>query len=226
MTQRKTQPGMFITLEGVEGSGKSTAINFLKEELLQRHISFITTREPGGTGIAEDIRQILLHHETEVICPETELLLLFAARAQHITHVIQPALQQKQWVLCDRFIDATYAYQGGGRGIDTAIIKQLESLIVKDIWPKFTILLDVPEEIGMRRVKQRHLHCDRFEREELEFFRRVRKTYLDRAKDDPERFLVINAACTLEETQHQLKIAIDTIHKSIKNGNIAPSVIN
>ena len=188
---------MFLTVEGVEGVGKSTHIETIKNFLDERDTPCILTREPGGTPVAERIRELLLAvHEDEALCELSELLLVFAARAQHLERVVKPALAQGKWVICDRFTDATYAYQGGGRGLDVAIIAGLESLIQGELKPDLTIILDLDPRIGMRRASERG-ELDRFEREQIEFFDKVRRTYLDIAAADPQRCVVIDAASDL-----------------------------
>ena len=192
-----TAKAMFLTVEGVEGVGKSTHIETIKNFLDERDTPCILTREPGGTPVAERIRELLLAvHEDEALCELSELLLVFAARAQHLERVVKPALAQGKWVICDRFTDATYAYQGGGRGLDVAIIAGLESLVQGELKPDLTIILDLDPRIGMRRASERG-ELDRFEREQIEFFDKVRRTYLDIAAADPQRCVVIDAASDL-----------------------------
>lgn len=190
----------FLTIEGVEGVGKTTNIQFITAKLEHAGIDFIVTREPGGTAVAELIRKILLTSHEEAVCEMTELLLIFAARAQHIHHVIKPALARGQWVVCDRFTDATYAYQGGGRGLNTTVISQLETLVQGSLRPDMTLILDLAPEIGLERARQRGA-LDRFEQEQVAFFNRVRDTYLARAKADPGRCAIVNAAATLDQVQ-------------------------
>ena len=188
---------MFLTVEGVEGVGKSTHMETIKRFLAKRDMPCILAREPGGTPVAERIRELLLAvHEDEALCELSELLLVFAARAQHLERVVKPALAQGKWVICDRFTDATYAYQGGGRGLDVAIIAGLESLVQGELKPDLTIILDLDPRIGMRRASERG-ELDRFEREQIEFFDKVRRTYLDIAAADPQRCVVIDAASDL-----------------------------
>lgn len=195
---------MFLTVEGVEGVGKSTHIETIKNFLDARDIACILTREPGGTPVAERIRELLLAvHEEEALCELSELLLVFAARAQHLERVVKPALAQGKWVICDRFTDATYAYQGGGRGLDVAIIAGLESLVQGELKPDLTIILDLDPRIGMQRASERG-ELDRFEREEIEFFDKVRQTYLDIAAADPQRCVVIDAGNDLAAVSSDL----------------------
>lgn len=206
--------GKLITIEGIEGVGKSTAVKFIERYLSDRHEAFIITREPGGTPIAEAIRQILLTpNPDESMQPETELLLLFAARVQHIHQVILPALALQKWVVSDRFIDASFAYQGGGRQIDVAHIKTLERWLVNTVQPRLTILLDAPPDVGMARAKHRGPH-DRIEQEQLSFFERVRQGYLKRANDEPERFRIIDATQPLDAVQADIKKVLDELFES------------
>ena len=196
--------GRFITIEGGEGAGKSTAQTFLADKLAARGISVLQTREPGGTPLAEAIRRNLLSLDEEAPVEMAELLLVFAARAQHLAKVIEPALQQGQWVLCDRFTDATYAYQGAGRGLSAALIGKLEALVQGDRRPDTVILLDMPPQIGLARAKARGA-LDRFEQEGQVFFERVRQGYLERAAAFPDRYVVIDAAEELSEVQASLE---------------------
>jgi len=202
--------GKFITLEGGEGVGKSTNLSFIKQLLEEQGLTVVTTREPGGTVFAENIRQLLLQNQQEVVSETTELLLMFAARAQHIEQVIKPALLQGSWVLCDRFTDSTFAYQGGGRGMDTRVIEWLEENVQADIKPELTLLLDAPIAIGMDRANKRG-ELDRFELEKNEFFEKVRATFLLRAANNPRVIKTINAAQTLDKVQ----AAIATVIKAV-----------
>ncbi len=202
--------GKFITLEGGEGVGKTTNIHFIKEFLQQHHIPVVITREPGGTPIAETLRKILLANHEEMITGLTELLLMFAARSQHLSEVIWPHLQKGTWVLCDRFTDATYAYQGGGRKLDINKIASLENLVLGDFRPDLTLLLDAPVEVGLIRAKARN-ELDRFEMEKLDFFQSVRKAYLDRARQYPERIKIIQADQALEQVQKQIVEQLEKI---------------
>jgi len=192
--------GKFITLEGGEGVGKSTNLIFLREVFEQRKIPVTVAREPGGTQMAEQLRHLLLDTGKEAIGKKTELLLMFAARAQHIKHVIEPALAKGQWVLCDRFTDSTYAYQGGGRNMKTANIEWLERFVQGNLKPDLTILLDAPVETGMKRARKR-IFTDRFESEQISFFERVREAYLFLAEANPDRIKVIRADRPLSDVQ-------------------------
>lgn len=203
------QNGRFITVEGGEGVGKTTNLDFIESLLRESGHDVIRTREPGGTPLAESVRELLLAPREESVAELTELLLVFAARAQHIAQVIKPALARGQWVLCDRFTDATYAYQGAGRGMDTDAIATLEQLVQQDLRPDLTLLLDVPVEIGMARASARSAP-DRFESEQLNFFELVRAEYLRRAAAEPERFTVIDASPSLADVQMQITHAIKT----------------
>lgn len=195
--------GLFITLEGPEGAGKTTNRQFLADRLQQAGHDVELTREPGGTALAEKIRELLLAQHDEPVAVDTELLLMFAARAQHLHQRILPALAAGKIVLCDRFTDATYAYQGGGRGIDQQRIAVLENFVQGGLRPHLTLLFDLPVEAGMARARQRG-KLDRFELEQQEFFDRVRSHYLQRAQAEQARFRVIDAGQPLEQVQQQL----------------------
>jgi len=184
--------GKFLTIEGTEGVGKSTNIGFIREFLAQKSVPLTLSREPGGTPLAEDVRELLLAKREEKVDETAELLLMFGARAQHIATVIEPALAKGDWVLCDRFTDATYAYQGGGRGIDKTKIESLENFVQGELRPDLTIILDIDVELGLERARQRG-ELDRFEIESVAFFERVRAAYLYRASQHPERYRVIDA---------------------------------
>lgn len=192
-----TQRGRFITFEGTEGVGKSTQLQVAANTLTELGVEFIVTREPGGTPMAEAIRELLLAPREEAVNDTTELLLMFAARAQHLHTRILPELRAGRWVLCDRFTDATFAYQGGGRGVPAERIALLEDLVQGDVRPDRVILLDAPVETGMTRARHRG-DLDRFEQEALAFFERIRTTYLQRASADPERYQIVDAARPLE----------------------------
>ena len=182
---------VFITLEGTEGVGKSTALAYIQAYLAQHQVPFVTTREPGGTPLAEKIRTT------------TELLLVFAARAQHLAQVIKPALAAGQWVLCDRFTDATYAYQGGGRGLPNTDIELLETLVQGELRPTLTLWLDAPVELGLSRAAARQ-QLDRFEEEKAVFFDKVRAVYQQRAEAEPKRYRRIDASLSIDEVQEQI----------------------
>lgn len=203
----KTRTGRFITVEGTEGVGKSTNIDFLCRLLKEQGIEIVLTREPGGTPLAEELRELLLSPREERVSQDTELLLMFAARAQHIENVIRPALERGAWVVSDRFTDATFAYQGGGRGVDIQSIELLEKLVQHDLHPDLTLLLDLDVEVGLKRASARSAP-DRFEQEKLEFFGKVRSAYLQRAENEPQRFAVIDAAVPLENVQQQISVAL------------------
>ncbi len=195
--------GCFITIEGTEGVGKSTNVEFIRQYLSDKGIDLRLTREPGGTPLAEEIRELLLQPREEVVSDDAEILLVFAARAQHINQVIIPSLQRGQWVLSDRFIDATFAYQGAGRGISWNRIQQLEQYVLGDLRPDLTFLLDLPVDIGMERAEKRGA-LDRFEQEKHDFFEKVRQGYHHRLRAEPERFALIDAAQSLDNVQQQI----------------------
>ena len=195
--------GMFITLEGIEGVGKTTNIQYISEWLTARDIKHVVTREPGGTPLCEDIRALLLGSHTEEIMPMTELFLVFASRTQHLEQLIKPSLANATWVVCDRFTDASYAYQGAGRGISNNTIKCLESITQLKMQPDLTIIFDLPVADGLRRARGRSAP-DRFEQEDLSFFDRVRENYLLRAKRFSERCKIIDASKPIKDVQAQL----------------------
>jgi len=199
--------GVFITVEGVEGVGKTTNMAFIQQYLESHQVDLTVTREPGGTPLAEEIRGLLLANHEEVLNNDAELLLVFAARAQHLGQLIKPALALGGWVLSDRFTDATYAYQGGGRGLSISMIGELEQAVQGDLRPDLTLLLDVPVEIGLARAGQRG-ELDRFEREQQAFFEKVRNTYLERAAAEPQRFCIIDASQPLEAVQADIEAAL------------------
>lgn len=196
--------GRFITVEGVEGVGKSTQLETLKAVLDSNSIPYVQTREPGGTLYSEKIRKLLLQPAEEDLDPIAELLLIFAARAQHLAQLIKPSLNQGKWVLCDRFTDATFAYQGGGRDLGMAPVATLENLVQGELRPDLTVLFDLDPEIGLQRATERG-NLDRFETEALEFFTRVREAYLQRAKADPDRFMIIDAAQSVAQVSDELQ---------------------
>ena len=202
--------GLFITLEGIEGAGKSTMVNFIEDFLTKHGHDVIKTREPGGTKIGEQIRDILLKNENSSLTPDTELLLMFAARAQHIKEVIRPALSSGKTILCDRFIDATYAYQGGGRGIDVLRINILEKWVQSNLTPDLTLLFDLDVSVGIARTKKRS-KADRFEQEKSVFFENVRSCYLKRAKNEPNRFCIINSALPMKKVEDEIVAILSRI---------------
>lgn len=209
--------GKFITIEGTEGVGKTTNIAFIKQWLDDNGISFINTREPGGTPLAEEIRQVLLSNRDEKVCSKAELLMMFAGRAQHIDQVIEPQLAQGNWVLCDRFTDATYAYQGAGREMGDDLIKSLETMVQGDMRPDLTLVLDVPVELGLERAGKRS-EPDRFELEKTDFFNRVRHAYLSMATNNPQRYKIIDASQTLEHVQLQIADILNSFLQKDHNG--------
>jgi len=196
--------GKFITVEGGEGAGKSTNLALIKTLLEAAGKQVVMSREPGGTPLGETIRGVLLDAKQSRMSSDSELLLMFAARAQHLDEVIKPALAAGHYVLCDRFTDATYAYQGGGRGVSMTRIAELEQFVQGDLRPDLTILLDLPVAQGMQRAGERSAP-DRFEQEQHEFFEKVRATYLERAKQQPQRYRVINAGLDLDAVQQQIR---------------------
>lgn len=202
--------GRFITVEGSEGVGKSSNLAFIEQYLHDAGKVVLRTREPGGTPLGEKVRELLLDARQSRMCDDMELLLMFAARAQHLSEVIRPALEEGKWVLCDRFTDATYAYQGGGRGISMSRIAMLEDWVQGELRPHHTLLLDMPVEAGLARAGARS-EPDRFEQEKQAFFERVRATYLDRAGQEPGRIHVINAAPALEEVQQEIGKILERI---------------
>ena len=201
-------PGRFITVEGIEGAGKTTNLAFAADFLQHAGKEVVRTREPGGTPLGEDLRALLLGHRHDGMAADTELLLMFAARAEHLHRVIRPALAAGRWVLCDRFTDATFAYQGGGRGIAHDRIATLETWVQDRLRPDLTLFLDVPVELGLQRAGQRS-DPDRFEKEHLAFFGAVRDRYLRIASADCRRVKVIDAALSLPEVQRQLRTELE-----------------
>ena len=199
--------GRFITFEGTEGAGKSTQIPIIKDWLLDQGINVVTTREPGGTDLSEKIRHLLL---TEDMCAETELLLMFAARKEHIEQVIKPALNRGDWVLCDRFTEATYAYQAAGRAIDRQYISYLETWLQGELKPNYTFWFDIEVADGIARAKKRQA-LDRFESEQIEFFEKVRSGYAKLAEERPEQFVKINAALSIDDITLQIKTALQKL---------------
>lgn len=207
--------GLLITLEGPEGAGKTTNRAFLADSLQAQGIDVVLTREPGGSALGERIREILLSPSAEPMSVDAELLLMFAARAQHIEQVIKPAMARGAVVLCDRFTDATYAYQGGGRGVDQDRIAELERFVQGALRPDFVLVFDLPVEVGLARASARGT-LDRFEQEGLGFFNAVRQTYLERAKQAPERYVVLDAAQSLAQVQAQIQAVVPSIVERIR----------
>ncbi len=201
--------GRFITLEGGEGAGKSTNQEYIQQHLEQAGYDVMVTREPGGTELGERVRAVLLDPESRMHA-DTELLLMFAARAQHLQEKVFPALERGTWVLCDRFTDATYAYQGGGRGLDMQRIEVLEQWVQSGFQPDMTLLFDISVEAGLERAGKRG-KLDRFEQEKETFFNNVRRTYLNRAEQDPTRFRVIDAGRDLASVQAQLDTVLNEL---------------
>ena len=214
--------GKFLTVEGVEGGGKSTNIQYIADFLENKNIPFIVTREPGGTEISEAIRHLLLSSDLPAMHSDTELLLMFAARAEHLHKKILPALQSGQWVLCDRFTDASYAYQGGGRGIALQKIATLETWVQGDLRPDATLLFDLEADIGLKRTQKRGA-ADRFEEEAIDFFNAVRKQYLQMAQDAPQRYHIIQAQYDLSTVQKQLARTMETLLQSTLKSTLIES---
>ena len=203
------QLGKFITLEGVDGAGKTSHIEFIKEYLTNLKLDFIMTREPGGTELGERLREILLHDE---MTPKTETILMFAARNEHIEKVIRPGLTSGAIVISDRFTDASYAYQSGGKGVEDEAIDILKDLVQKNLQPDLTFLFDLPVEVSIKRLKKTR-KLDKFEKEEKDFHENVRKKYLMIAKNNPKRFSVLNSEKSIDEIQSQIKIKLDELLK-------------
>jgi dTMP kinase len=204
--------GRFITLEGIEGAGKSTVARFVLAYLVRRQISARLTREPGGTPLAERIRQLVLERGTEPLSPVTETLLMFAARDLHLQHLIRPALARGEWVVCDRFTDATRAYQGSGRGIGPDLIESLAAAVHGGLAPDCTLLLDVPVSVGLARARGRLVgDADRFESETVSFFEKVRSGYLELARREPERIHVIDAHAPLEAVEERVERILEEL---------------
>jgi len=214
-------PGRFITLEGIEGAGKSTIARFILEWLQTRGIAAILTREPGGTPLAERVRELVLKADGEAIPAAAETLLMFAARSIHLANLIRPALARGDWVVCDRFTDATRAYQGGGRGVDPARIESLATLVHEDLMPDLTLLLDLPVAQGLARAQARRGATDRFEQERGPFFERVRASYLAVAHADAARFCIVDAGAELPQVQAAVAVALEALR--VKTGGVAGS---
>ncbi len=205
---KKITSGRFITLEGIEGVGKSTHLKFIQRYLSKRKIPYIVTREPGGTPVAEALRKIVLSSHRETMTPMAELLLLFAGRAQHIANIIRPALQAGTWVVCDRFTETSYAYQGYGRKLPLEQIETLESWVQNDLQPDLVLVFDAPVKIALRRARRRGA-TDRIESEQEEFFERARAGFLKRARQYSQRIKVIDASVPLTKVQLQIKMLLD-----------------
>ena len=203
--------GRFITLEGIEGAGKSTVARYILEWLRARNVPAVLTREPGGTPLAERVRDLVLKPDGEALPATAELLLMFAARSIHVANLVRPALARGEWVVCDRFTDATRAYQGGGRGLDPAHIESLAMLVHADLTPDLTLLLDLPVAVGLARAQARQGQTDRFEQERGPFFERVRATYLDIAHAEPHRFRIVDAARELPAVQAAVGAALQAL---------------
>ena len=204
-------PARFITLEGIEGAGKTTVADRITRSLRARGLTVHATREPGGTKVAERIRALVLDRGEELIAPTAETLLMFGARQVHLDNLIRPALARGEWVLCDRFTDATHAYQGGGRGVDRGLIEQLAQAVHGDLNPDCTLLLDVPVRVGLERMQARRGAIDRFEVESAQFFDRVRNRYLELAQAEPARFRVVDATKDLDQV---CQAALATLEKA------------
>jgi len=202
-------PALFLTLEGIEGAGKSTVAQLAGSWLTRHGVAVRLTREPGGTPLAEHVRRIALERGTETVSPVTETLLMFAARALHVENLIRPALARGEWVVCDRFTDATRAYQGSGRGVDAALIEALALAVHGDLKPDCTLLLDLPVRVGLARARGRQgATADRFEAETVGFFEKVREGYLALARREPQRLRIIDAAAPLSEVEQRIAQAL------------------
>jgi dTMP kinase len=197
-------PGKFITLEGTEGAGKSTNLIYIEQWLSAKGVEVVTTREPGGTKVGEEVRAILLNTDNQAMTADTELMLMFAARNQHLQEKILPALKAGKWVISDRFTDASYAYQGAARGIEYKRILELEQWVQQGFHPNMTFVFDLSVEEGMKRVKARGEVTDRFEEEKQTFFEKVRSAYINRANQSPSRYTILDASQKLENVQQQI----------------------
>ncbi len=213
-----TKRGKFITLEGIEGAGKSTQLAVARACLEGQGIPVVTTREPGGSSVAERMRGLLLDRANRGMAPDAELLLMFAARAEHLNKTIHPALEQGIWVLCDRFTDATFAYQGAGRGVPRERVQLLETLVQGPLRPDLTLLFDLPVTVGLERAGRRSA-ADRFESETVHFFERVRSAYLSRAEKDPGRIRVIDAAAPPELVSDRVSALVTEFVRSLEQGS-------
>jgi len=214
-------PGRFITLEGIEGAGKTTVARIVCEWLAARSITTRLTREPGGTPLAERVRKIVLERGDEHLSPATETLLMFSARGIHVENLIRPVLARGEWVVCDRFTDATRAYQGNGRGVDQALIESLASAVQGELRPDCTLLLDLPPAVGLGRARQRSgLAADRFEAESEVFFTKVRAGYLELARREPDRIRVIDASVDLPGVEKQVIQALERLMIRVKEDSL------
>ena len=202
--------GKFITVEGIEGAGKTTQLAFIRDYLETAGKRVLLTREPGGAALSEEIRALLLRQRQEGMSADAELLLLFAARAEHLHQVIRPALESGIWVLCDRFTEASYAYQGGGRGVAGERIAVLENWVQGTLRPDLTLLFDLPAEQGLARTGRRGL-LDRFEREELDFFQRVRNAYLEQAARHPNRYRIVDASRSIAAVRTEVEAIVQAL---------------
>ncbi|MER2537865.1 MAG: dTMP kinase [Azonexus sp.] len=200
--------GKFITFEGIDGAGKSSHVEWLAERVRQEGHVVHVTREPGGTPLGEKLRELLLN---EAMHLETETLLMFAARREHLAQLIEPALNRGDWVVCDRFTDATFAYQGGGRGLDRGKLHQLEHWVHEDIQPDLTLLFDLPLDVARERIALASRVLDRFEQERADFHERVRQAYIDRANHNPARIRVINAQRSIDEIRKSLELIVASL---------------
>jgi dTMP kinase len=203
--------GRFITLEGIEGAGKSTVARHILTWLKARNRPAVLTREPGGTPLAERVRALVLTPDGEALPAAAEMLLMFAARSIHLANLIRPALARGEWVICDRFTDATRAYQGGGRGLDRVAIESLASLVHADLTPDLTLLLDLPVQVGLARAQARRGPTDRIEQERGPFFERVRAAYLELAREQPQRFCVVDAGRELPQVEAAVERALESL---------------
>jgi len=203
----------FITVEGIEGVGKSTQLDFIASWMIKHGLAVDVTREPGGTPLAEQIRDVVLTPRSESMPESAELLLIFAARAVHLENRIRPSLAAGKWVLCDRFTDATYAYQGGGRGVSPSRIAELENLVQGDLRPDLTLLLDADPEVGLARARKRG-EADRFEQEQISFFQAVRRVYLERARAEPGRIRIVDAEGSPAQVQDAIGRVLEQVFRS------------
>lgn len=214
MSNQATTGGRFITVEGVEGAGKSTQLEAIRRYFAEIGMDPLFTREPGGTVLGEALRDILLDPQYEGMDENTELLLMYAARAEHVEKRVKPALQSGRWVVCDRFVDASFAYQGGGRGIDLGRIEQLSSWVLGDFVADLTLVLDLSPEVGLARATSGQA-ADRIERESLSFFERVRGVYMDRARKMPDRYRIIDASSSEAEVTSQIEASLREFMESL-----------